>query len=141
VLVACSLSAAQASIISAPSSDPADIERILADLEQDEQDATIKSGGASSASSHSKPQDQSPSDSENDPVLLARTLSRSDGNMGSSSTSSAGGASSAPAALPGAAVSLTCDSLTSRLAAEASAFLPDPPLDGTLRPPQPQAAI
>jgi hypothetical protein len=134
-------SAAQASIILAPNSESADIERILADLEQDEQDATLNSSGAGSASSHTKSERQSPSDSENDPVLLARNLSRSDGNMGSSSSSSAGGASSVPAALPGAAVSLTRDSLSSRLATEASAFLPDPPLEGSLRPPQPQAAI
>jgi hypothetical protein len=134
-------SAAQASIILAPNPELADIERILADLERSEQDATINSSGASSASSHSKPQGQSPSQSENDPMLLVRNLSRSDGNMGSSSSSTTGGASVAPAALPGAAVSLARGPLTSRLATEAAAFLPDPPLEGSLRPPQPPASV
>jgi hypothetical protein len=136
VLVAFACSPAKASIIQPPNSEPADIERILADLKQGEQAATVNSNGASSASSHSTSEGRFPSESNNDPVRLARTLAHSDGNMGSSSSSSAGGASSAPAALPGAAVSPARDSLSSRLATEASAFLPDPPLEGSFRPPR-----
>jgi hypothetical protein len=129
LLVAFSFSPAAASIIVAVESDLVDIDRVLAESES----TANASGSASSPLDSQKPL---PIDDDDDSLEFARNLSHSSGNMAAPSSSSGGQATGAPTALSGAAFALAPDALHCRLAAEAPDFLPDPPVEWSLRPPQ-----
>jgi hypothetical protein len=135
LLVALAVSTADASIIAPPTA-PADIERILAHLKPGAGDLDVTPCGAQSAAAPATQHSHPSSEGDGFQLLLTRTLSHPDGNMGASPSSSTGGSPTAPAALASEAASLAHDPLSGRLAAEPSAFLPDPPLEGALRPPQ-----